>query len=163
MGNRANVIFTNKKLTNFSPCIYLHWNGGPESIYNFLEELNRRDVRADQCYEAARFTQLVGEFIDSSGQGGHSLGLGGKPKSATPTALLQACGDPSDNGLYLVCREGDDMKVDRYLLNYKTNKLEKQTDDWVDKEFGEAFENIKYRENLRKAFAKIAQKEKATA
>ena len=40
MGNRAAVVFT--KGEEISPAVYLHNNGGPESIYSFLAELNRR-------------------------------------------------------------------------------------------------------------------------
>ncbi len=39
MGNRATIIFTDGK-KSFSPAVYLHWNGGPESVYAFLEELD---------------------------------------------------------------------------------------------------------------------------
>lgn len=75
MGNRGNVVFSNKDWTEFSPCVYLHWNGGPESVYGFLEELNRRKIRADQCYEAARFIQIVGEFFDQKTISTTSLGV----------------------------------------------------------------------------------------
>ena len=62
MGNRATVIF--QAQDTISPAIYLHWNGGPESVYQFLDELDRRKVRGDADYEAARFVKIVGEFFD---------------------------------------------------------------------------------------------------
>lgn len=157
MGNRANVIFTNKDKTEFSPTIYLHWNGGPESIYGFLEELNRRNVRDDQCYEAARFCQIVGEYID----GGLSLGLYNGPKSSKPEDLLGALGDPTDNGLYLVYR-GKEKFVERYLFDYKSEKLKKQTKDFCEKEYLDA-QDHKYRVNFREFFLELKNKKKALA
>ena len=83
MGNRANVVFVNKAGDNISPTVYLHWNGGAESIYAFLDELDRRKVRADQCYECARFVQIVSEFFDSGEEryGTLSLGVMNGPKT----------------------------------------------------------------------------------
>jgi hypothetical protein len=103
MGNRANVIFTDGK-ESFSPTVYLHWNGGPESVYAFLNELDRRNIRADQCYEAARFVQLVGEFFDQEHIGGYSLGLMNGPKSASIEDLNKISTDNGDNGFYLINR-----------------------------------------------------------
>lgn len=65
MGNRAIVIFEDEKSTEFSPAVYLHWNGGPESVYPFLDEMDRRHIRTgDGAYESARFIQLIGEYFD---------------------------------------------------------------------------------------------------
>ena len=64
MGNRAIVIFSDKEEKNILPAVYLHWNGGPESIYAFLDELDRRKVGDNRHYETARFIQIVGEFMD---------------------------------------------------------------------------------------------------
>jgi hypothetical protein len=60
MGNRGTVVFTDGQ-HSFSPAIYLHWHGSANYIYAFLEELDRRKVRADRSYDAARFVQIVGE------------------------------------------------------------------------------------------------------
>src|SRR5216117_1968113 len=112
MGNRATIVFWDGK-ERFSPAIYLHWNGGPESVYAFLEELDRRGVRADQDYECARLIQLIGEFFDSDGKaGGLSLGVvnGPDPISAWTVglglteALSHVPTDHGDNGFYLVDR-----------------------------------------------------------
>jgi hypothetical protein len=131
MGNRAFVIFANKDWTTFSPAVYLHWNGGPESVYAFLEELNHREVRADQEYECARFIQIVGEFFDS-GEYYTSLSLGvesvpvtfvsgGLPVVEIP--VLAKKYEPGDNGLYLVCREGTDKEDDALIKELeKTGK-----------------------------------------
>lgn len=70
MGNRAYIVFESGN--ERSPAIYLHWHGGPESIYAFLHAL--RGYAADQHtpgYNCARFVQLVGNTLG----GTLSLGL----------------------------------------------------------------------------------------
>ncbi len=86
MGNRGTVVFTDGK-GSYSPAVYLHWNGSAESIYPFLEELDRRKARNDQDYECARFIQLVGEFFDQDEIGSTSLGVANSPKSDNPKEL----------------------------------------------------------------------------
>jgi hypothetical protein len=103
MGNRGTVVFTDGKGT-YSCAVYLHWNGSAESVYPFLEELDRRNARCDQDYEVARFVQLVGDFFDSDEIGSTSLGVVDGPKSDKPEDLDRIRTDHSDNGLYLVCR-----------------------------------------------------------
>ena len=65
MGNRAIVIF--KDGEEYSPHVYLHWNGGIESVAAFLTEMNRRGWHRTD-YAAARFCQVVGEFFSGSRQ-----------------------------------------------------------------------------------------------
>lgn len=106
MGNRANVIFVAGECV--SPCIYLHWNGGPESVYRFLDELDARDVRADGEYEAARFVQIVGEFFSEEGGDSLSLGILNRPSglggAISSEYLERIRTDSSDNGFYIVDR-----------------------------------------------------------
>lgn len=103
MGNRANVIFVSGD--RISPCIYLHWNGGPESVYAFLEELDRRGARADAEYEAARFVQLIGEYFDGRKHlGTLSLGILNGPSEISIEALGKLMTDQGDNGFYVVDR-----------------------------------------------------------
>ena len=118
MGNRATVIFTDGK-KSFSPAVYLHWNGGPESVYGFLEELNRRKARADQEYECARFIELVGDFFDQDEFGSTSLGVTNGPKSDKPEDLAKVNTDHSDNGFYLVNRTNNHMQVRRFIERHK--------------------------------------------
>jgi hypothetical protein len=61
MGNRALIVFKACGVT--SPAISLHWNGGPESVYAFIDALGRYGVRVDANYEAARFIQIAGNFL----------------------------------------------------------------------------------------------------
>ncbi len=53
MGNRAYVVFESGK--ERSPAVYLHWNGGPESIYAFLHALNTYETdQHSPAYSCAR-------------------------------------------------------------------------------------------------------------
>lgn len=104
MGNRANVVFHNPKTGKISPGVYLHWNGGPESVYAFLDELDRRNVRADQEYEVARFVHIVADFFDSDAAGSLSLGVFEGPPEISPSGLSTMNTDLADNGVYVVTR-----------------------------------------------------------
>lgn len=95
MGNRALIVFKDQQ--QVSPAIYLHWNGGPESVYAFLDALDRYEMRADVEYEAARFVQLVGNFFG----GTLSLGIRGVRDLEDLEQL-----DCDDNGVYVVQRSG---------------------------------------------------------
>ena len=113
MGDRAGVIFTDKD-GNYSPTCYLHWNGGPDSIYAFLAELGRRKVRVnDPAYELARFIHIVGDFFDNTDQGCTSMGLGcfNSPAELTEATLKSHV---DDNGVYVVSRHNKACTVARY-------------------------------------------------
>ncbi len=162
MGNRATVIFTDGK-RSFSPAVYLHWNGGAESVYGFLEELNRRKVRADQEYEVARFVQLVGEFFDQDKISGLSLGITDSPKSDSITDLLKVRTDHGDNGFYLINRTNGNMTVRRLVEKYigdgkdydiKNFTLVEYTPEQVDTERKQADEH-KYHREFRDFYAKL--------
>lgn len=112
MGNRATVIFVNKTHTEISPAVYLHWNGGPESVYPFLAELDRRDVRADQEYECARFIGIIAEYQEQEHYTPYSLGVSNGPAQIKAATLAKY--DPGDNGIYVVCRDTGAEAVDRW-------------------------------------------------
>lgn len=116
MGNRASVIFHSGD--TISPAVYLHWNGGPESIYAFLDELNRREVRADANYECARFIAVVAEFFDHDSYGTASLGVSNGPTNLSKTALAPFVSE--DNGLYLVTRAAGKNNVRRFKEDGET-------------------------------------------
>ena len=159
MGNRATVIFTDGK-ESFSPAVYLHWNGSPESVYGFLEELNRRGVRADQEYECARFIQLVGEFFDQDTQGGYSLGIANGPKSDSLADLKLVGTDKGDNGIYLVNRING-LSVRRFTEDYRNETIEEMSKENVDRERFTAYSH-KYG-LLRDNFTEIARGRKVAA
>ena len=64
MGNRAVI-----KFDGTTQCIYLHWNGGVESVQAFLDCAKRYELRGGS-YGAARLCQIIGNFF------GGSLSLG---------------------------------------------------------------------------------------
>ena len=164
MGNRATVIFTDGD-KSFSPAVYLHWNGGPESVYSFLAELDRRKARCDQDYECARFIQLVGEFFDQETIGSTSLGVTNGPASADIADLQKVMTDHGDNGFYLVNRTGGKMTVRRFTEHYSRSEtgewlgpeLREMPPDEVKQERESALKD-KYTESLRETFLQIQGK-----
>lgn len=69
MGNRAAIAFSDKKTDTG---IYLHWNGGVESILGFLKAAEILGIGgAYEDYYKARFTQMIGNFFG----GTSSIGL----------------------------------------------------------------------------------------
>lgn len=94
MGNRAFVVFEESDKPDHG--IYLHWNGGPESVFAFLKAMTERGwTRMD--YASARFVGVVSEFFDSDGDcTGLSLGIMGFNPSKPEDS------DPGDNGIYYV-------------------------------------------------------------
>lgn len=83
MGNRAVI----RAEGNCNKGVYLHWNGGRDSIEAFLKYCELRGFREfDDDYGMARFCQVVGNFFG----GGLSLGI---------TECTGGCGD---NGVYVV-------------------------------------------------------------
>ena len=108
MGNRA-VITLAKKPTANSVGIYLHWNGGAESILAFAEAAKHFGVRLhDETYATARLAQIIGNFFG----GIYSVGVG---------TLRQLDCENYDNGTYKV------------WFDYETVVIEQSADgkkDW---------------------------------
>lgn len=158
MGNRANVVFTDGE--EFSPAIYLHWNGGPESIYAFLSEMDRRKIRTgDVMYESARFCHIVGDFFDQDNIGGLSLGLANGlangPENDTPEAFAKVKTDSGDNGFYLVQRITNGQGVKTKVRRFTGYDEIKEWDELaVRREFEEAMKDD-YIPEIAAAFAKI--------
>ena len=74
MGNRAVISFKDQYSSKeMSPSIYLHWNGGRDSVESFLRAAKQLGIRGgDSAYCMSRLTQIIGNWI-----GGHlSLGVG---------------------------------------------------------------------------------------
>ena len=67
MGNRALIAFKEKESTKKKeevPCIYLHWNGGRDSVEAFLDATRRLGVRKnDPSYAMARLTQIISNWL----------------------------------------------------------------------------------------------------
>jgi hypothetical protein len=95
MGNRAVITVAPYAETNIG--IYLHWNGGRESIEAFLQAakaLGMRSPGGDPYYAMARLVQIIGNFFGGS----TALGIG----------LCSELDGESDNGTYVI---DDDWEI----------------------------------------------------
>ncbi len=139
MGNRAHVIFHDPKNNRISPAIYLHWNGGPESIYAFLDELERRGVRNDTEYTCARFCHVVGDFMDQEQAGGLSLGIVSGPRTISTHSLESF--DNGDNGVYVVSWENSKRIMRRFTRTTYDSSFKELPFDKVESEREEAYKH----------------------
>jgi hypothetical protein len=95
MGNRA--VITTAPFDEANVGIYVHWNGGQESIEGFLRACKKLGYRSPEtdCYGMARLTQAIGVFF------GGELSLG------IDTVRNLDC-DNGDNGVWLI---GDNWQI----------------------------------------------------
>lgn len=88
MGNRAIIKQEGKDVG-----VYLHWNGGIDSVTAFLKYCELRNFRSfDDSYGIARFCQVVGNFFGGSLSMGIYSGIGETKRDA----------EGLDNGIYVV-------------------------------------------------------------
>ena len=99
MGNRA-VITTMKEWENDGIGVYIHWNGGRDSVEAFLTYCKMKGYREPDgdCYGWARLCQVIGNFFGGTA----SIGI---------DKLWFLDRDNGDNGVYLL--EGWDI-VERF-------------------------------------------------
>lgn len=90
MGNRA-VITTRKNFENDGVGVYLHWNGGYDSVSAFLKYCELKGYRSpsEDSYGWARLCQVIANFFG----GGLSVGI--------DTVSNLDC-DNWDNGVYII-------------------------------------------------------------
>lgn len=89
MGNRA-VITTEEAMRNDGLGVYLHWNGGRDSVEAFLEYCRLRGFRSPEgSYGMARLCQVIANFLG----GGLSIGIDN---------LWHLDLDNGDNGVYVI-------------------------------------------------------------
>ena len=90
MGNRA-VITTEKNFENNGVGVYLHWNGGYDSVSAFLKYCELKGYRTPDTdnYGWARLCQVVGNFF------------GGSTSIGIDTVDKLDC-DNYDNGVYII-------------------------------------------------------------
>lgn len=99
MGNRAVITTKDKKIG-----VYLHWNGGRDSVEAFLKYCELKGYRAPEtdCYGWARLCQVIGNFF------GGDLSIGIDQYNRLDT-------DNGDNGVYVI----EDWKiVDRLFISW---------------------------------------------
>lgn len=90
MGNRA-LITTRENYEKDGIAVYVHWNGGCDSVSAFLKYCELKGYRApdEDCYGWARLCQVIGNFFG----GGLSVGIDNFSKDA---------GEWQDNGTYII-------------------------------------------------------------
>lgn len=96
MGNRA--VITTAPFNPSNVGIYVHWNGGRNSVEAFLracKELGYRSPGSDASYGMAQLTRVIGTFFGD----GLSLGIG-------PCRQLDC--ENGDNGVFLI---GGDWEI----------------------------------------------------
>lgn len=91
MGNRA-VITTKKNFENDGVGIYLHWNGGRDSVEAFLAYCRMKGFRSpeEDCYGWAGLCNVISNFF-----GGDGLSIGIDRVSELDM-------DNYDNGVYII-------------------------------------------------------------
>lgn len=86
MGNRAVITTKNSRIG-----VYLHWNGGYDSVSAFLKYCELKEYRSpsEDCYGWARLCQVIGNFFG----GGLSVGI---------DTYRHLDNDNGDNGVYVI-------------------------------------------------------------
>ena len=126
MGNRAVITIKEKDTPQEDwNSLYLHWNGGRDSVEPFLHVAKLYGIRcnSDSSYAIARLSQLIGNTLG----GTLSLGVG----------AYKCLDTESDNGVYVV---KDWEIVDR--LNYEGYEQSEYNFDEFVKEIRNANDSI---------------------
>lgn len=99
MGNRAVITTKDKKIG-----VYLHWNGGRDSVEAFLKYCELKGYRTPEsdCYGWARLCQVIGNYFG----GGLSIGI---------DEYSRLDKDNGDNGVYII---ENWQIVDRLFINW---------------------------------------------
>jgi len=117
MGNRAVIAFVNDKgkQDKNSVGIYLHWNGGRDSVEGFLQAAKDYGLRSGS-YGVARLTQIIAN------------GLGGTLSLGVDQVKNLDC-DNWDNGVYWVDKEFNIVArehIEKYGLTAGTFKEQQE-------------------------------------
>ena len=136
MGNRA-VITTKENFENNGVGIYLHWNGGRDSVKAFLTYCKLKGYRTPNtdCYGWARLCQVIGNFFG----GETSIGI---------DTIDKLDYDNWDNGTYIIegwnivgreyfnGAEQDYYKLEQMLIDIDNSmpKEEQLSEDKIKKE-----------------------------
>ncbi len=118
MGNRAIITDKSGKIG-----VYLHWNGGRDSVEGFLEYCKRKGCRgfgSDSSYAMARLVQVVSNFFG----GTTSVGI---------TTYTEGC---EDNGVYVV--------EDWDIVGRHYRKYNEETGEYEKADFPESWEQREY-------------------
>lgn len=110
MGNRA-VITTKANFESNGIGVYLHWNGGRDSVQAFLTYCKMKKYRtpASDNYGWARLCQVIGNFF------------GGSTSIGIDVCNNLDC-DNWDNGTYII--DGWDIVDRKYLISSEQNEYD---------------------------------------
>lgn len=110
MGNRA-VITTRENFNNDGVGVYLHWNGGKDSVKAFLAYCKIKGYRSPDtdCYGWARLAQVIGNFF------------GGELSVGIDKVSRLDC-DNWDNGTYII--EGWNIVGREYQRNADSDEYD---------------------------------------
>lgn len=110
MGNRA-VITTMENFNNDGVGVYLHWNGGRDSVQAFLTYCKMKGYRepTSDNYGWARLCQVIGNFF------------GGSTSIGIDVCNNLDC-DNWDNGTYII--DGWDIVDRKYLISSEQNEYD---------------------------------------
>jgi len=123
MGNRAVIAFQEENWRTVQPDslgIYLHWNGGPESVTAFLDAAKELGVRSENEYGAARLCQIIGNWFG----GTLSIGIGTCRTMDT---------DNGDNGTYVVDLKNYGWMIARRIHEPNQRLHHPGLDGWADR------------------------------
>tara|TARA_R100001510_G_C7516174_1_gene113689 strand:+ start:87 stop:512 length:426 start_codon:yes stop_codon:yes gene_type:complete len=118
MGNRAVITIKQDNVSKDNwDSLYLHWNGGRDSVEPFLHVAKLYGIRcaSDSTYGIARLAQLIGNYFG----GTFSLGVGRYGRLDT---------DNYDNGVYVIGKNWE--IVDREFFEGKEQQ-EHDFDEFV--------------------------------
>lgn len=112
MGNSAVIQFVRRGKTAkslpvpYGPQIYVHWNGGPESIAAAMDVFNSSGVTCRQTCAVPRFLQLFTNYFG----GMDTVYTGDGPIRFGKKGVIEGVENSSDNGVYLLSVEKKDGK-----------------------------------------------------
>lgn len=132
MGNRA-VITTLQNYNHNGVGVYLHWNGGRDSVEGFLEYMKLKQFRSPDkdCYGWARLCQVIGNFF------GGTLSIGIDTVNHLDT-------NNGDNGVYIIRgwdiisrKDFDGIEQNQYKLDEMLETIDacQPEDEQLGKEF----------------------------
>ncbi len=113
MGNRAVITFAAQPEIG----IYVHWNGGPESVWGFAlaaEQVCRGTPEGEADYSFARLVECIGTYFG----GNLSLGVGLTKRLDT---------DNGDNGTYRIGSAWTEIEQSKGSKGAKWHKVEAPT------------------------------------
>lgn len=151
MGNRASIFFASEPNMH----VYLHWNGGAESVYPFLAEMNRRAKGKDDRSPVLRFACVVADmFNEQDDWDGLSLYIEPTPEHKNELALCESI-NPGDNGVFLIGKDGSVRRFTRSgFMTAEQVEAEKETalKHEYNSKFASAYEALsKFRKSRNKS------------